>query len=122
MRLLSATLCAALQTLVFMAGILWLTSACARDLDGRYANSDLRDWYARQKNVVGALCCSDADGHEVTEWGRGPAGYWVEFDGKRHDVPPDALVNGSHPQGKAVVWIYPVGTDVVRCFIPGMEG
>jgi hypothetical protein len=97
-------------------------TAFARDLDGRYAGSALSDWYKAQVNQVGALCCDDADGHEVVDWGRGPAGYWVEFDGKRHDVPANAIVNGAHPQGKAVVWIYPKGTDVVRCFMPGMEG
>lgn len=96
--------------------------AHGRDLEGRYQASDLHDWYSRQKNIVGQLCCSDADGHEVESWGHGPNGYWVEFDGKRHDVPASALVNGAHPQGKAVVWIYPIGTEVIRCFMPGFEG
>ena len=103
----------------FLAGA---ASACARDLDGRYAQSQMRDWYKAQRSVSGAACCDDADGHPVTEWGRTPTGYWAEFDGIRHDVPPEAIVKGSHPQGLAVVWVLAVTPNVVRCFLPGMEG
>lgn len=104
------------------AGAMTLAGAQARDLDGRYAASDMHDWYMSQRNQVGQVCCDEADGRPADDWGHGPKGYWVAFDGKRHDVPAQALVNGAHPQGLAVVWVYPVGTEIVRCFLPGMEG
>ena len=94
--------------------------ALARD-NGQYSG-DMRDWYARQQNIIGQICCTDADGHEVQDWGRTSVGYWVIFDGHKYEVPDGAMVNGAHPFGKAVVWIYPVGTDTIRCFLPGMEG
>lgn len=119
-RWIAVVLCAALQTAVLVLVLLWAIAAGqARDLNGRYASSELRDWYAAQRNGLLQACCDDADGHEVTQWGRGPAGYWVEFDGQRHQVPPELLVAGSHPYGKAVVWIW---RGKVRCFLPGMEG
>ena len=109
-----------MRLFVFALAIL-AGGASARDLDGRYAQSDMRDWYKAQRSVSGASCCDDADGHPVTDWGRGPNGYWVVFDGVRHDVPASSLVKGSHPHGIAVVWVLP-GTGFVRCFLPGMEG
>jgi hypothetical protein len=112
----------AVVCLAFVGCALMASKARARDLDGRYAQAPLADWYKAQRSVSGQVCCDDADGHPVSDWGRGPNGYWAVYDGVRHDVPSSAMVNGSHPQGLAVVWIYPKGSDVVRCFLPGMEG
>lgn len=123
MRLVGIVFLALAHSLIVVAAIaLFDARAFGRDLDGRFAQSPLRDWYKAQRSISGAQCCDDADGHPVTEWGRGPGGYWVAFGGVRHDVPAEALVKGAHPQGLAVVWIYPIGSGVVRCFLPGFEG
>jgi hypothetical protein len=108
--------------LVLLALVILAVQALSRDLDGTHAGSPLGDWYKRQANQMGQVCCDDADGHEVADWGRTKTGYWVEYDGTRHDVPDWALVSGAHPQGKAVVWIYPRDPATLRCFLPSSEG
>jgi hypothetical protein len=41
-------------------------SVTARDLDGRYANSPLKQWFDNLKSGRG-LCCSMADGQSVAD-------------------------------------------------------
>jgi hypothetical protein len=95
----------------------------ARDLDGRYANSELHDWYMRQRNQIGQVCCDEADWIPADAWGREADGrYWVEANGNRYVASRELMVNGIHPQGLAGVWVYPIGSETLRCLIPGMEG
>ena len=105
--------------IVAFAVLLFDLHAFGRDLDGRYAQAPLSDWYKAQRNQRGDVCCDRADGFTANDWGRGPAGYWAEVDGKRFQIPPWALSNGSHPRGVAVVWLW---FGEVRCFTPGAEG
>lgn len=106
-----------------LAMLLLVGPALARD-NGQYAQSrpDMREWFKAQRNQVGEVCCDDADGHPVADWGRDGGHYWVEYDGHRYDVPASAEVRGGNPYGTAIVWIYPKGTTTLRCFLPGMEG
>ena len=102
--------------------LLLTSSSLARDLDGQYAQAPLRDWFSQQRNVRGDVCCNDADGHPADDWGRQGRGYWAEWGGMHWDVPADALVSGVNRFGAAIVWVYPKGSETLRCFMPGTEG
>ena len=120
------------------AVVLWCAlfsslTATAKD-DGRYAGSALKSWFDQLGSGKG-LCCSVADGRSVADpdWGTeavaGAAGkstiaFWVKVDGKKIDVPPDAVVSEPNTYGPAVVWpvIGPDGATQIRCFLPGAEG
>ena len=50
-----------------IAAILYVAlPASARDLDGRYANSPLKQWFDQLKSGRG-FCCAQADGDVVEE-------------------------------------------------------
>lgn len=101
-------------------------SAPARDLDGRWAQSDprIRDWIRDLKNQRGAPRCDTADGHEVEGWTMAGDGYRIKVDGQWIDVPPHALVDGANKLGYARAWIRQGadGRPVVICFLPGAGG
>ena len=63
----------------------------ARDLDGRYADSPLHDWFNHLASGRG-LCCSVADGETVADPDRKSkeGHYRVRLDNKWVDVPDEA--------------------------------
>ena len=65
----------------------------ARDLDGRYANSPLKQWFDSLKSGKGP-CCSDADGSALADvdWESKGGHYRVRLDGQCIDVPDEAIV------------------------------
>ena len=75
----------------------------ARDPDGRYANSPLKQWFDSLKSGKGP-CCSDADGYALSDvdWESGNGHYRVRIDGEWHDVPDDAVI--TEPMGSADPW------------------
>ena len=77
--------------------------ALTRDLDGKYSNPPLKQWFESLASRRGP-CCSAADG--------------------QIEVPPDALVTVSNKFGLAVLWPYKdyEGRAQIRCFIPGAGG
>jgi hypothetical protein len=105
----------------------------ARDPDGRYAASPLKEWFEGLQSGKGP-CCSDADGSAISD------ADWMSFEGHyrvrvpRHgylipgqvqesvwvDVPEDAVITEPNRAGKTMVWpVYgPLGVTV-RCFMPG---
>jgi hypothetical protein len=103
--------------------------ALARDLDGRYANSPLHDWFEHLSSGRGP-CCSFADGRSVADpdWGTAAVAtadgnvmrYWVIVDGQKIIVPPEAVITEPNRDGRAIVWPYQdaAGTQI-RCFMPG---
>jgi hypothetical protein len=112
---------AALLFLLFLA----LTGVVnARDLDGRYANSNLKPWFDSLTSGKGP-CCSNADGVTVSDpdWEVRDRHYRVRLDGIWIDVPDDAVITVPNLFGRTMVWpMYHDGTTVVRCFMPGAEG
>lgn len=99
-----------------------LLPAVARDLQGRYAQSELHEWFNGLKSQRGGLCCSLADGNAIkdVDWEASPNGYRVRIDGKWFEVPPDALVLEPNKFGAAVVWKYETAEGIqIRCFMPG---
>jgi hypothetical protein len=66
-------------------------SVTARDLDGRYANSPLKQWFDNLKSSRG-LCCSMADGQSVADpdWDSKDGHYRVRLENNWIDVPDDA--------------------------------
>ena len=93
----------------------------ARDPDGRYANSPLKQWFDSLRSGKGP-CCSDADGSAVSDvdWESKSGHYRVRIDGEWYDVPDDAVITEPNRVGRTMVW--PVrgyqGLSI-RCFMPG---
>ena len=95
--------------------------AQARDLDGRYANSPLKQWFDGLRSGKGP-CCSDADGSAVSDvdWESKDGHYRVRLDGQWIDVPDEAVVTEPNRVGRAMVWpIRGYSGITIRCFMPG---
>lgn len=93
----------------------------ARDPDGRYTNSPLKQWFDSLKSGKGP-CCSDADGSAVSDvdWETKSGHYRVRIDGEWHDVPEDAVITEPNRAGRTMVW--PIRGYLglsIRCFMPG---
>ncbi|WP_334414691.1 MULTISPECIES: hypothetical protein [unclassified Bradyrhizobium] len=93
----------------------------ARDLDGRYANSPLKQWFDSLRSGKGP-CCSDADGSAVSDvdWESKGGHYRVRIVGQWHDVPEDAVITEPNRVGRTMVWpIRGYQGLSIRCFMPG---
>jgi hypothetical protein len=93
----------------------------ARDPDGRYANSPLKQWFDSLKSGKGP-CCSDADGSAVSDvdWESKNGHYRVRIEGEWFDVPEDAVITEPNRVGRTMVWpIKGWGGLTIRCFMPG---
>jgi hypothetical protein len=95
--------------------------AHARDPDGRYANSPLKQWFDSLKSGKGP-CCSDADGYALSDvdWESKDGHYRVRIDGDWYDVPDDAVITEPNRVGRTMVWPMRgyLGLQI-RCFMPG---
>ena len=93
----------------------------ARDPDGRYADSPLKQWFDSLKSGKGP-CCSDADGLVIADpdWESLEGHYRVRLDGEWILVPDDAVITGPNRAGRTMVWPMrsPLGISI-RCFMPG---
>jgi hypothetical protein len=95
--------------------------AQARDPDGRYANSPLKQWFDSLKSGKGP-CCSDADGTAVSDvdWESSNGHYRVRIEGEWVEVPDDAVITEPNRVGRTMVWpIRGYGGLTIRCFMPG---
>jgi hypothetical protein len=95
--------------------------AQARDPDGRYANSPLKQWFDSLKSGKGP-CCSDADGTAVSDvdWESSNGHYRVRLEGEWVEVPDDAVITEANLVGRTMVWpIRGYGGLTIRCFMPG---
>ena len=74
----------------------------ARDPDGRYANSPLKQWFDQLASGKG-LCCSFADGFSVqdVDWDTQDGSYRVRLQGEWVVVPDEALVTEPNRFGPA---------------------
>ena len=115
------------RNLVLMIGSLLLMLPLAsdpgqaRDPDGRYANSPLKQWFDSLKSGKGP-CCSDADGSAVSDvdWESKGGHYRVRIEGEWHDVPEDAVITEPNRVGRTMVWpIKGYQGLSIRCFMPG---
>jgi hypothetical protein len=93
----------------------------ARDPDGRYAHSHLKEWFDTLKSGKGP-CCSDADGSAVSDvdWESSNGHYRVRLDGEWFDVPEEAVITEPNRVGRTMVWPMRgyLGMQI-RCFMPG---
>ena len=110
-----------------------LNHACARDLEGKWAqrNDERSRWYRDQISPkTKSSCCSIADAVMVDEDIRydetGIGHYWARWD--KSDgwmpVPDDVVITGPNKNGAPVVWWYQEsvsegGRLVIRCYSPG---
>lgn len=95
--------------------------AFGRDLDGRYSQSPLKQWFDSLKSGKGP-CCSDADGSAVSDvdWESSHGRYRVRLYGEWYDVPDDALITEPNRVGRAMVWpLHGYQGVTIRCFMPG---
>jgi hypothetical protein len=93
----------------------------ARDSDGGYANSPLKQWFDSLRSGKGP-CCSDADGYALSDvdWESGNGRYRVRIDGEWYDVPDDAIITEPNRVGRTMVWpIRGYQGLSIRCFMPG---
>jgi hypothetical protein len=93
----------------------------ARDPDGRYANSPLKQWFDSLKSGKGP-CCSDADGSAVSDvdWESKDGHYRVRLDGQWLEVPDEAVITEPNRIGRTMVWPIRGYLGVsIRCFMPG---
>ena len=99
-----------------------------RDLDGRYRDSPLHDWFEHLASRKG-LCCSFADGFVVqdADWETRDGHYRVRVpkassseEGVWVDVPDDAVITEPNRAGRTMVWPFYTHEGVsIRCFMPG---
>jgi hypothetical protein len=106
---------------VYAALAFVIASATARDLDGRYADSPLHDWFNHLASGRG-LCCSMADGETIADpdWESKEGHYRVRLDNKWVDVPDEAVITEPNRAGRTMVW--PIRFDEqisIMCFMPG---
>ena len=93
----------------------------ARDPDGRYANSPLKQWFDSLKSGKGP-CCSDADGYALSDvdWESGNGHYRVRIDGEWYEVPDEAVITEPNRVGRTMVWLMRGYQGLsIRCFMPG---
>jgi hypothetical protein len=107
---------------VGLVSIANVIAAWPRDLDGRYANSPLKQWFDQLASGNG-LCCSFADGVSIqdVDWDTVEGHYRVRLRGQWIVVPDSAVVTEPNRFGPAVVWPYQDDNNgtKIRCFIPG---
>jgi hypothetical protein len=100
--------------------------AAARDVDGRFANSPLHNWFESLRSDKGP-CCSDADGTALSDvdWETRDGHYRVRIQDQWWDVPDEAVIREPNRAGRTMVWpIYYRATNPplrveIRCFMPG---
>jgi hypothetical protein len=110
------------------ASSLLMLPALGRDLDGRYKDSPLHEWFDRLASGKG-LCCSFADGYVVADadWDSKDGHYRVRVPETPNsnnllwvDVPNEALITEPNQTGRTMVWpLYGYQGVLIRCFMPG---
>jgi hypothetical protein len=115
-------------TSVVAATALTMLPVLGRDLDGRYWDSAIHDWFEHLASGKG-LCCSYADGYVVTDadWETQDSHYRVRVpkavDSNEMvwvDVPDEAVITEPNKAGRTMVWpLYGNEGVSIRCFMPG---
>lgn len=111
----------------FVLGLFWLGAwvVSARDLDGRYSQSPLREWFDSLRSEGGAWCCYESDGTRLydPDWEQTSTGFKVRIFGQWYDVPPSAVIKTRNRAGYPVVWQVSdeKGNISVKCFLPGTQ-
>ena len=105
-----------------LLALLISSSAFARD-DGRYASSnpELKNWFDQLSSKRGR-CCSDADGHAVSDvdWESKNGHYRVRFKDQWYDVPDAAVVTEPNLVGRTMIWSVQYQNNIyIHCFMPG---
>jgi hypothetical protein len=112
---------ALILSLVMLLSIASAHVGLARDPDGRYANSPLKQWFDSLRSGKGP-CCSDADGSAVSDvdWESRDGHYRVRVEDEWVDVPDEAVITEPNRVGRTMVWpIHGYGGLTIRCFMPG---
>lgn len=126
-------------SLIVGAVAIVVSSAAARDIDGRFAASPLKPWFDSLRSGKGP-CCSDADGYALSDvdWEARDGHYRVRIPRWRFDpsaaqpAPPagtemiwvdvedEAVITEPNRAGRTMVWpIWGYQGPSIRCFMPG---
>jgi hypothetical protein len=102
--------------------------APGRDVDGRYKDAPLHEWFNHLASQKG-LCCSFADGYVVedADWASANGHYRVRVPkaaGSKAmiwvEVPDEAVITEPNKAGRTMVWpLYGLESVSIRCFMPG---
>src|SRR4051812_33819491 len=82
---------ALILSLVMLLSIASAHIGHARDPEGRYANSPLKQWFDSLRSGKGP-CCSDADGISDVDWEFRDGHYRVRVEDEWVDVPDEAVI------------------------------
>jgi hypothetical protein len=86
----------------------------------QYANAPYAEWYKRQRDGWGWLCCDRSDAHPVYDAYVKQRKWHVPIHGRDYEIEPHQLLNGPNPTGHAVIWYDDSGDYVwINCFAPG---
>jgi hypothetical protein len=118
-----------LGVISFIAAVALVTvPAFGRDLDGRYKDSPLREWFNHLASQRG-LCCSFADGYVVedADWISQNGHYRVRVPKAASskdmiwvEVPDEAVIKEPNKVGRTMVWpLFGSEGVLIRCFMPG---
>ena len=110
------------------APALVMLPALGRDVDGRYKDAPLHEWFNHLASQKG-LCCSFADGYVVedADWVSANGHYRVRVPkaaGSKDmiwvEVPDEAVITEPNKAGRTMVWpVYGPESVSIRCFMPG---
>jgi hypothetical protein len=129
----NAWLALLILSLIILVMALSIHPIRARDLDGRYAGSPLKQWFDGLRSGKGP-CCSDADGFAISDadWKSNGGRYSVRIpkvgyviEGAKQEmiwmeVPEDAVITEPNREGRTMVWpIVGYQGITIRCFMPG---
>ena len=109
------------STLIAIA-LLIANTAAAHDPVNKYT-----EWFVKQYNRQGGLCCSGHDAYYLgeDEWKTGRKNYSILLNGQWIDVDDNKVLSkggGPNPTGKAIVWYDVTEYGItVRCFTTGLE-
>ena len=102
--------------------------ALGRDVDGRYKDAPLHEWFNNLASKKG-LCFSFADGYVVedADWASENGHYRVRVPkaaGSKDmiwvEVPDEAVITEPNKAGQTMVWpLYGSDSVSIRCFMPG---
>lgn len=107
-----------ISALIFLA--LLISQALARDPEGRYTDSPLKNWFKSLHNKRDVSCCEQADGQrvEAPDWRHEDEGaYSVRLNGEWVRVDPSEVIS-ENKVGYAIVWLF---QGHITCFMPGGE-
>jgi len=117
---------ASIAAAVAAAAAIWSFCAHAHPAGVPQDGSEVSEWFERQHNIDGGVCCGSYDAYFLSDddWVMTAHGYRVHLGDGWYDVPPSKMrdtAGGPNPTGQAIIWYAQSEgeTPVIWCFAPG---